>query len=65
MFVENNALDGNCFRVGRHSDQDIVMDTYHQFLFDFFMDHTRAAPYDLSPDAYTTLALKALQFMSR
>jgi len=65
MYPEEHALDNDCLRVGRHWNQDIVMDVYHQFLLDFVMDPARSGAYFLSQEAYTAVTLKILQFGSR
>ena len=64
IYPEEHAFDRDCFRVGRHWDQDIVMDVYHQYLLEFFMDDTRSERYFLSAEVYLTAALKVLQFLS-
>ena len=65
MYTEEHTLDNDCFCVGQHWTQDIVMDIYHQFLLGFFMDPARSEAYFLSEEVYTIVVLKILQFASR
>ncbi len=65
MYAEEHTLDSDCLCVGRHWNQDIAMDVYHQMLLDFFMDCTRSGTYFLSQEAYTAVVLRLFQFDSR
>ena len=55
--------DDDCFRFGQHRSWDIVVDAYHQFLFDFFNDPVRSRNYSLSPMVFASAALKCRNFI--
>jgi len=65
MYAEEHDFDRDSFRVGHHGDQDIVVDVYHQFLWDFFGDQNRSGKYALTDGAYKAVVIKISQFVLR
>jgi|SRR6266511_3313098 len=57
--------DKDWFRVGRHWNQDIILDVYYGQLFDFVEHPIKAGKYFLCCDSYASAALKCLQLLSR
>ena len=55
--------DDDCFRVGQHRSRDIVVDSYHQLLFEFFNDPVRSGSCSLSSMAFASAALSCLRFI--
>jgi len=55
--------DDDCFRLGQHRSCDIVVDVYHQLLFDFFNDPVRSERYCLSSVMFELAALRCRRFI--
>ena len=57
--------DDDCFRLGQHRSCDIVVDVYHQLLFDFFNDPVRSEKFCLSPMVFASAASRCRRFICR
>ena len=62
-FYRDGRSDDDCFRLGQHRSCDIVVDAYHQFLFDFFNDPVRSRSYCLSPMVFDSAASRCRKFI--